>query len=89
MEFEDFATIGQQFLLMALLLTAPVVIVSLVVGLVISIGQTVTSVQEQTLAFAPRIVAVVIVLVLMSNWYLRTLQQYTINLFAQMVEFIK
>jgi flagellar biosynthetic protein FliQ len=71
------------------LLVAPVVIVSLVVGLVISIGQTVTSIQEQTLSFAPRIVAVVVIIMWMMNWYLETLQNYTQGLLIEMVNFVK
>ena len=89
MEFVDVVKIGQDFLYVGLLLIAPVVIVSLVVGLLISIGQTVTSVQEQTLSFAPRIVAVVLVMMFMMSWYLETLQNYTQQVFVQMVEFVK
>ena len=89
MEVEDVVLIGREFFAMALLLTAPVVAVSLVVGLLISIGQTVTSVQEQTLSFAPRIIAVVFVLIFLSNWYLVTLQTYTLGLLTQMVELVK
>ena len=85
MEFADAVLVGRQFLQTALLLVAPVVIVSLVVGLVISITQTVTSVQEQTLSFAPRIVAVVLIMIAMMNWYLRTLQVYTQDVFIEMV----
>ena len=55
--------IGQELMLAALILVSPVVAVSLVVGLFISIGQTITSIQEQTLSFAPRIVAVVLLIV--------------------------
>lgn len=89
MEMNEVLALGREFFMMALVLTAPVVLVSLAVGLVISIAQTVTSVQEQTLAFAPRIVAVVALLIWMSGWYLKTLQSYTVNLFAQMVEFVQ
>ncbi len=89
MELMDVIAIGQEFFSMALLLSAPVVIVSLVVGLLISIGQTVTSIQEQTLSFAPRIVAVVAVLIWMTGWYLTTLQNYTMNVLSQMVEFVR
>ena len=89
MELTDVVAIGGEFFQMALLLAAPVVVVSLSVGLIISIGQTVTSVQEQTLAFAPRIVAVVFVLMYLSNWYLITLKTYTVNMFSKMVEFIQ
>lgn len=89
MEIEDVVLIGREFFAMALLLTAPVVAVSLVVGLLISIGQTVTSIQEQTLSFAPRIICVVFILIFMANWYLTTLQNYTLGLLTQMVEFVK
>ena len=67
MEFLDIVEIGSKFLKISLLLIAPVVLVSLVVGLLISIAQTVTSIQEQTLSFAPRIVAVVFVMIWRSS----------------------
>lgn len=89
MDFNDVVSMGREFLKMALLLVAPVVIVSLVVGLLISIAQTVTSIQEQTLSFAPRIVAVVIVMICMMGWYLETLQNYTQGLLTEMVSFVK
>ncbi|QEF97628.1 Flagellar biosynthetic protein FliQ [Stieleria maiorica] len=89
MDIEDVVLIGREFFMMALLLTAPVVAVSLVVGLLISIGQTVTSIQEQTLSFAPRIICVVFVLIFLSNWYLTTLQNYTLGLMTHMVELVK
>jgi len=86
MEFADAAELGREFLLAALWLVAPVVVVSLIVGLVISIAQTVTSIQEQTLSFAPRIVAVVVLMMFMMNWYLDMLMLYTNDLFQKMVE---
>ena len=49
---------------------APLLLVSLVVGLVISILQTVTSIQEQTLTFVPKLLAVFLVLILAGNWIL-------------------
>jgi flagellar biosynthetic protein FliQ len=67
------------------MLVTPVVLVSFAVGLVVSIGQTVTSIQEQTLSFAPRIVAVVILLIFTMNWYLETLKNYTESLLTEMV----
>lgn len=89
MEFLDVVSMGQRFLQVSLLLVAPVVIVSLVVGLMISIGQTVTSIQEQTLSFAPRIVAVVLVMIWLMPWYLETLKNYTQGVLTDMVSFAK
>lgn len=48
--------------------SAPMLLVSLIVGLVISILQTVTSIQEQTLTFVPKLLAVFLVLILAGNW---------------------
>jgi len=83
MEMNDAIMIGRNLMLMSLLLVAPIVIVSLAVGLVISIGQTVTSIQEQTLTFAPRIVAVVGTIILLTPWYLSTLRTYTVEMIEQ------
>ena len=83
---EDFAihvtVLGRDLLMTSLLLVAPVIIVSLLVGLIISIGQTVTSVQEQTLSFAPRIVAVVVTMLFMIPWYLTTMQEFCDRIFV-------
>lgn len=88
MEINDAIVIGRDLLTMSLLLVAPVVVVSLVVGLLISIAQTVTSIQEQTLTFAPRIVAVVGIILLLTPWYLSTLTNYTEELFEYMTRLI-
>jgi flagellar biosynthetic protein FliQ len=89
MEFNDVVYIGRNLLYTSLLLVAPVVIVSLIVGLLISIGQTITSIQEQTMTFAPKIVAVVVVLLVGLPWYLQTMQTFTIDLFSFMSKVIK
>ena len=84
MEMNDAIIIGRDLMLTSLLLVAPIVIVSLVVGLFISIAQTVTSIQEQTLTFAPRIIAVVAVVILLTPWYLTTLKNFTIEMIENM-----
>ena len=70
----------------SLLLVAPVVVVSLAVGLIISIAQTITSIQEQTLTFAPRIVAVVGIVIYLTPWYLKELKDFTMGIFETMSE---
>ena len=89
MEFADAIFIGRQLLWMSLLLVAPVVAVSLAVGLIISIAQTGTSIQEQTLAFAPKIVAVVALIMLMLPWYLSTLKSFTLTMFQYLTQIVK
>jgi len=78
--------IGRELLFTALLLSLPTVAVSLIVGLLISIFQTVTSIQEQTLTFAPRIMAVGLALVLALPWTLQMLIQFTQRMFLLITE---
>lgn len=84
MEMNDAIIIGRDLMLTSLLLVSPIVIVSLVVGLFISVAQTVTSIQEQTLTFAPRIVAVVGIVILLTPWYLSTLKTFTVEMIEKM-----
>lgn len=78
--------IGRELLFTALLLSLPTVAVSLLIGLTISIFQTITSIQEQTLTFAPRIVAVGLALVLSLPWTLQMLVHFTERMFGLIVE---
>lgn len=56
-----------------IIVSAPLLLVSLIVGLIISIFQTVTSIQEQTLTFVPKILAVFITLMLAGSWMMNTM----------------
>ena len=62
---------------------APVLLVSLIVGLIISIFQTVTSIQEQTLTFVPKILAVFVTMLLLGAWMLGNMTDYTIKLWSE------
>jgi flagellar biosynthesis protein FliQ len=66
-----------------LIVAAPILLVSLVVGLVISVMQAATSVQEVTLTFVPKIIAIAIVLVLTLPWMMDIMTTFTIDLFSQ------
>ena len=57
----------------------PVLLVSLIVGLIISIFQTVTSIQEQTLTFVPKIIAIFLTLILLGSWMMNTMVEYTVQ----------
>ncbi len=67
-----------------LLISSPVLLVSLIVGLIISILQAATSIQEITLTFVPKVVVIAIVLVLTLPWMMEVLVSFTINLFQQL-----
>jgi flagellar biosynthetic protein FliQ len=58
-------------------LSAPALIVSLIVGLVISIIQTTTSIQEQTLTFVPKLLAVLVATLIFGSWILHSMTDYT------------
>lgn len=61
---------------------APLLLVSLIVGLVISIFQTVTSIQEQTLTFVPKILSVFVTLMIIGSWIMTTLTDYMTELWS-------
>ncbi len=76
--------LGRQGLEVTMLLSMPLLVVGLVVGLIISILQAATSIQEQTLSFVPKILAVVLTASLLLPWILSVLMEYTRNLFLDM-----
>jgi flagellar biosynthetic protein FliQ len=72
-----------------LLVSGPVLLVSMVVGLVISLFQAVTQIQEFTLTFVPKIIAVFITLFLFFPWIARIMMTYTIELFTKIPTYIR
>lgn len=82
MQISDVTTIASEALFLIIKVSAPVLLVSLIVGLIISIFQTVTSIQEQTLTFVPKIIAVFLTLILLGNWMLTELSGFMTNLWS-------
>jgi flagellar biosynthetic protein FliQ len=66
-----------------LLVSAPMLLLSLVVGLVIAVFQAATSIQEITLTFVPKIIAVAIIAVLTLPWMMEVMVSFTVNVFNQ------
>ena len=64
-----------------MIIAGPILLVTLVTGLLIGIFQAVTSINEMTLTFIPKIVAVIILLLLLLPWMLRVLLSYTVSVF--------
>jgi flagellar biosynthetic protein FliQ len=67
--------------LQALMIAAPLLLVGLLVGLIISIFQATTSIQEQTLTFVPKIAAILGALILFGPWIVVSMVQFTVRLF--------
>lgn len=84
MDTLEVVEIGRDLLVTTMWLSGPPIMISLIVGLMISIFQTVTSVQEQTLSFAPRIVAVGLVLLLTLPWMLTLMNSFTVRMMERM-----
>ncbi|MGI4779771.1 MAG: flagellar biosynthesis protein FliQ [Janthinobacterium lividum] len=88
MNAETVLTMGHDALVMLLMVSMPVLLVVLAVGLVVSIFQAITQINEATLAFVPKLVAAVVVFAIAGPWMLATLVEYirrTIESIPQMV----
>jgi len=77
---ETVVTIGRQALEMTLMLSAPLLLTALAVGLIVGIFQAATQINEMTLSFIPKLLAMAAVLALTGPWMLRSLVEYTRNL---------
>ena len=89
MTINDVVAIANNALWIIIKLSAPVLVVSLVVGLIISIFQTVTSIQEQTLTFVPKILAVFLALMLMFHWMINVVIEYIAELWSDFSVYIR
>jgi flagellar biosynthesis protein FliQ len=77
------AQIGKDALKTALMVAGPALIVSLVVGLLISVFQVVTSLQDQTIAFVPKIILVMVMVAISFPWMLRVMVLFTTRMFTE------
>ncbi|MBP1991324.1 flagellar biosynthesis protein FliQ [Paenibacillus eucommiae] len=68
--------------------SAPMLLIALIVGLLISIFQATTQIQEQTLAFVPKIVAVLLSMLIFGPWILNTLVDFTFNLLSNLYKYV-
>lgn len=71
-----------------LIISGPLILIALVVGLIISIIQATTQIQEQTLAFAPKIVAVLIGIIIFGPWMLSNMTTYATEIFSNLTRFV-
>jgi flagellar biosynthetic protein FliQ len=76
-------------ILEVLILASPLLFSALVVGLVVAILQATTSIQEQTLTFVPKVIAILLVLAFLGGWMFSSLGEYTIELFRQIPDIAK
>lgn len=80
--------LAEQSIYMIIIISAPMLLIALAVGLIVSVFQAMTQIQEQTLAFIPKILAVFLSLVIFGPWMLTLLLDYTRDLFQQLPQLI-
>ncbi len=86
----EFVTgVGRETINLILLISAPVLFAGMAVGLVISIFQAVTQIQEMTLSFVPKIITVLLVLLALSPWMMEVLVKYTSQIFTNIPNYIR
>lgn len=86
---EFVTSIGRQTIEVILMVSAPVLIAGLAVGLAVSIFQAVTQIQEMTLTFVPKIIVVFLVLLGLSPWMMEIMIKFTSQIFTNIPNYIK
>jgi flagellar biosynthetic protein FliQ len=76
-------------MMQAVTLSAPVLLTAMIIGLAISLFQSVTSIQEQTLGFVPKALGVVALLILIMPWILRTMMEFTSGMIMKMPQMVQ
>lgn len=89
MSVDDVVTIANSALFLIIKIAAPVLLVSLLIGLVISIFQTITSIQEQTLTFVPKIIGVFVTLMILGHWMLNGMSEFMVELWSNFSYYVK
>jgi flagellar biosynthetic protein FliQ len=88
MEPQDAVDLGREAILMTLLVGSPVLIAGIVVGLAVGLLQALTQIQEQTVIFVPKIVAMILALSLMLPWLISQMHQYFTELVKNIPEML-
>jgi flagellar biosynthetic protein FliQ len=81
-------TLMKQTLYTTLMIAGPLLAAGLIVGVVVSIFQTVTQIREMSLTFVPKIVGVMVVLAIFAPWMAATLVDFTVNIFRYLPQFV-
>lgn len=86
---EFVTSIGKETIQVILLISTPVLLAGMIVGLAVSIFQAVTQIQEMTLSFVPKIIAVFLVLLGLAPWMMEVMIKYTSGIFLNIPNYIK
>lgn len=87
---EEFVmSVGSEAIKTISLIAGPMLLAAMVIGIIVSVLQAITQINESTLTFIPKMVAIVLVLVLLAPWMMETIQQYSIDIFGNFSEWIR
>ncbi len=86
---EFVATIGKDAIEVALMISVPILLCGMLVGLIVSIFQAVTQIQEMTLTFVPKIIAVFVALLIFSSWMLDKMVTFTTRILTNLPVYIR
>ena len=89
MTIDEVVQICSRALYIICITAAPVLLVSLVVGLIVSVFQTVTSIQEQTLTFVPKVLAIFTSIIILGHWMLNNMVDYMVKLWSDFSIYIR
>jgi flagellar biosynthetic protein FliQ len=74
-------TLGQNAIMITLLLAGPILLISLIIGSLVSLVQAATQINEVTMTFLPKMIAIILVLLLLGSWMLQQMMVFTATLF--------
>ena len=89
MSIDTVVEITRTTLYTIILTSAPMLLISLVIGLAISIFQTVTSIQEQTLTFVPKLIGIFVMLMILGHWMLNNMTEFMTELWSDFALYIR
>lgn len=81
--------IGVEAIRVALMISAPILLLGLLVGLIVSIIQATTQIQEATLSFIPKLIAIALGLLVFGPWMMSMMYSFTVNLFENIPNYIR
>ncbi|MCO5142758.1 MAG: flagellar biosynthesis protein FliQ [Oligoflexia bacterium] len=82
-------SIGRDAIMTTVLLAAPLLLSALIVGLIVSILQAVTQINEATLTFIPKMLAIVVVMLILAPWMTQMITSYTTELFTSLPDYVR
>lgn len=89
MSIDDVTAIAGNALYLIVKISTPILLVSLIIGLIISIFQTVTSIQEQTLTFVPKIICVFLAMIVLGHWMMNGMTEFMVELWSDFSLYVR